>query len=593
MEILIGIITITIAGIGAQWLAWRMQLPAIVLMLVAGIFVGPVTNIVQPDAMFGDMLKPLIGIAVALILFEGGLTLDFARLSDAETAVRRLVLFGGPLIWLFASAAGYFIGGLDIATATVFGGILVVTGPTVVIPLLRQAGLKRRPAEVLKWEAIVNDPVGALAGVLAYEVATVFYQNHSISDAFGQLVIGIFLASVSGYLGAKFLISGFNRGLIPEYLKVPIMISLVVVVYGATDLVLHESGLLAVTIMGIIVGNAHLPSLSELRRFKEHVTVMLVTGVFIILAAKLDFATLAALDWRAYVFIFVLVFLVRPVAVMLALVGSNLNVKEQIFVGWIGPRGVVAVAVSGVFGENLLSLGLDDGALLAPLSFVIVTVTVFLHGFSIGPFARALDLVSSRSRGFLLIGTNPFTFELAKALKKLDRPALIVDKNWFRLKEFRQNDIDVYYGEVLSEEAEHDIDHNVYENLYALTDNDHYNALVCADFGPEFGRNHVMQFAPHKDTPAARQLPSTLGGRYLPNLTSYEDAMGILAQGGQIRVTPISENFTFQDYQEHNPKAIALFAAPEKGALRVFRNGGEMSVHAGEKIVALIPKLDT
>ena len=253
MDITIVFIIVAVAGIGAQWLAWRWQLPAIVLMLVAGVFVGPVTGLVNPDVQFGDILSPVIALAVALLLFEGGLTLDFARLSDAESAVRRLVIFAGPLVWLMCTLTGHYVAGLSWASASVFGGILVVTGPTVVIPLLRQAGLKKRPSEVLKWESIVNDPVGALAGVLAFEAASIILANHHLSDAIGQLVAGLIIACIAGYAAAQIIISTFNRGLVPEYLKIPVMITLVILAYGLPDQVLHESGLLSVTIMGVTI----------------------------------------------------------------------------------------------------------------------------------------------------------------------------------------------------------------------------------------------------------------------------------------------------------------------------------------------------
>ncbi len=590
MDLTIVFIIVAVAGIGAQWLAWRWQLPAIVLMLVAGVFVGPMTGLVNPDVQFGDILSPIVALAVALILFEGGLTLDFARLSDAESAVRRLVIFAGPLVWLMCTLTGHYVGGLSWASASVFGGILVVTGPTVVIPLLRQAGLKKRPSEVLKWEAIVNDPVGALAGVLAFEAASIILANHHLSDAIGQLVAGLIIACLAGYIAAQIIISTFNRGLVPEYLKIPVMITLVILAYGLPDQVLHESGLLSVTIMGIIVGNAHLPSLGELRRFKEHVTVILVSGVFILLAARLDFGMLASLSWRTYAFVFAVIFLIRPIAVMLSLIGTNLSMAERFFVGWIGPRGVVAVAVSGLFGVRLQELGVADGAILAPLAFVIVTATVFLHGFSIEPLAAALGLKSSRSRGVLFAGSNPLVLALVEVLHDLERPVIVADRNWFRLSPFRQKNIPVYFGEVLSESAEHSIDHNMFGTLMALTDNDDYNALICADFGPELGRNHVFQFATHKATAEVRKLPDTLGGRYLFNALTYDDALGILAQGGRVRATNLSEEFTLEDYLKKNSGAYPLMAVPEKGPIRVFRNNGELIVNSGEKLIALVPK---
>ncbi len=592
MDPLIAIMIVAIAGIGSQWLAWRWQVPAIVLMLVAGILVGPVTGLVDPQATFGSLLSPIIGLAVALILFEGGLTLNFHSIAGAEGAVRRLVYYAGPLVWLFASLAAHYIGGLSWPSAAVLGGILIVTGPTVVTPLLRQAGLKRRPSEILRWEAIVNDPIGALAAVLAFEVFSVMTEHTQLSDAIGMLVSGIFIALITGFVGAQIIIQGFTRGLVPEYLKVPVMIALVIIAYVVPDLFLHEAGLLAVTVMGIILANANLPSLAELRRFKEHITVILVSGVFILLAAMIKFEMLAALDWRAYAFVFALIFLVRPAAVLISFLGSGLPMNERVMIGWIAPRGIIAVAVSGLFGVRLSEAGVADGELLAPLAFVIVTATVFLHGFTIRPLAKALDLRSTARKGLLLLGSNRFVLELSKVLMKHERPVLVADRNWFRLRDFRSEDVPVYYGEILSEDAEYQIDYNVYSDVLALTDNDDYNALVCADFAPEMGRNHVFQFGPHHGVPEGRKLPDTLGGRYLQEAISFDDAADIMAQGGRVAATKLSEEFTYEQYLEQNPGAIPLVAIPAEGDLRVLRKDQPLNLVAGERVIALLPKVE-
>ena len=382
-------------GIGAQWLAWRSRLPAIVLMLAAGILAGPVFGIMNPEQDFGALFKPIIGIAVAVILFEGGLTLKFHELRETGQAVRRLVYVGAPLGWLFSTLAIHYGAGLSWEAAVVFGGILIVTGPTVVIPLLRQARMASRPAGILRWEAIVNDPVGALAAVLAFEVVAAIHGAGTLAEAAKHLVIGIVVASVAGYLAGKAVAFAFRRGHVPEYMKIPVLFGLVVFVYATTDMVLHESGLLAVTLMGIVLANSNLPSFSELRRFKEHVTVMLVSGVFIMLAASLDVGLIAELDWRAVMFVLAVIFLARPLAVMLSLIGTELPVGERTVIGWIGPRGVVAVAVSGLFGARLVDMGIADGAALAPLAFALVTATVIIHGFSMGPVARMSTTVTS------------------------------------------------------------------------------------------------------------------------------------------------------------------------------------------------------
>jgi len=279
---------IGVLGVGAQWLAWRLRLPAIVLMLAAGIIAGPITGILDPEHDFGDALGSLVSVAVALILFEGGLSLDVRGLRDAGVAVRRIILFGAPLGWLTGTLVCHFVAGLSWPVSAVFGGILVVTGPTVVTPLLRQAKLSQRPASILRWEAIVNDCIGALFAVLAFEYAVTVANSADLSDAAGHLVLGVVLAIAFGGVAGIALAYAFRRAIVPEYMKVPVLLAVVLGVFAASNEFLEESGLLAVTLMGMILGNARLPSIAELRRFKEHIAVLLVSGVFVILAATLD-----------------------------------------------------------------------------------------------------------------------------------------------------------------------------------------------------------------------------------------------------------------------------------------------------------------
>ena len=261
-------------------------------MLGIGLLAGPLLGVLDPNAALGDLMTPIISIAIAVILFEGGLTLNFHQLRDASQGVTRLVLVGAPLGWITSALALHYVAGVSWAVAAVFGGIMIVTGPTVIAPLLRQAKLSHRPAALLQWEAIVNDPIGALAAVLAYEVIVVSVAASTVGKAAVQLIIGLIVSSAAGVAGGYGIAQAFRRGWVPEYMKVPVLFVVLLGVFAGSNALLHESGLLAVTITGVLIVNANLPSYEELRRFKEHATVLLVSGVFVLLATSVSYTHL-------------------------------------------------------------------------------------------------------------------------------------------------------------------------------------------------------------------------------------------------------------------------------------------------------------
>ena len=583
---------IGVLGIGSQWLAWRLRLPAIVLMLAAGLLAGPGFGLIEPGAAFGDLFRPLVAVAVAVILFEGGLTLKFSDLREAGTAVRRLVFLGAPLGWLFAYLALRWGAGLSVEAAAVFGGILIVTGPTVIIPLLRQAKLAQRPASILRWEGIVNDPVGALAAVLAFEVFAAIRGQGTLAEAAQVLAVGIIVAAIAGFVGGWGTAQAFRRGLVPEYMKVPVLFGLVLAVYAGSDTVLHESGLLAVTVMGLVIANAHLPSFTELQRFKEHATVILVSGVFVMLAASLERSMILSLDIGALVAVFLVIFVARPAAVMLALTGSGLPMAEKVMVAWIGPRGVVAVAVSGLFGARLVDLGVADGALLTPLAFAIVAATVILHGFSIGPLARFLNLTSKSPEGVILVGGSAWTTAFGVELKEAGIPVLVTDRNFISLRRPRNAGLAVFHGEILSEAAEHTVPMSHYGSLIAATYNDDYNALICTDFGPEFGRNNVFQLGPGGDDDGARRV--TLGGRQLARGLGYDQFARQFAAGWAFVRTGISEEYGLEAYlADRDGVEVMAVIRGGTGKVVLAMDGAMPVINAGDTVIGFVQRVGT
>ncbi len=576
-------------GVGSQWIAWRLRMPAIVLMLVAGILIGPVLGIFDPARDIGPLMGPMISIAVAIILFEGGLSLNFHTLQDAVGGVRRLVYIGAPLGWLMSALSLHYVAGLSWSSAAVFGGIMIVTGPTVIAPLLRTARLSRRPATLLQWEAILNDPIGALAAVLAFEVVIALNTATTASEAMLELFIGAAVATAAGVAAGIGLSRAFKRGWVPEYMKVPVLFALLLGVFAASDAVLHESGLLEVTIMGIVIANSKLPSYEEMRRFKEHATVLLVSGVFILLAAGLDVEALGNLDWRAAAFVAVVVLVARPVTVFISLVGSGIPFREKLLVALTGPRGVVLVAVAGLFGERLLSLGFEDAALIAPLAFALVAVTVVVNGFTLAPFARLLGLTGADTPGVVIIGGSDWTTQLAEVLKKAKIPVLMTDPNFIRLRKARAAGIDTFSGDILSEAAEQRVELVSYATLIAATDNDAYNTLVTTDLAPEFGRENVFQVMREKSESSRHQLPRTLGGRPLGLEATHAELRDLIAQGWRFRSTRLSEEFTLEDWRAESPEARLLAQITTSGEIKFMRKNEEFKGGDGIHVIALRP----
>jgi len=583
-----------VIGVGAQWLAWRLRMPAIVLMLAAGLVIGPLTGVFIPSRDIGSLVEPMIAIAVAVILFEGGLSLNLHALQDAAAGVRRLVLIGAPLGWLTAALAVHYGAGLGWEASAVFGGIMIVTGPTVIAPLLRQARLSRRPAALLQWEAIVNDPVGALAAVLAFGVVQVLNSEGSGATAAGHFALGTFSATLLGLAAGRGVAAAFRRALVPEYMKVPVLFIVLLATFAISDRILHESGLLAVTVMGLMIANAGLPSYEELRRFKEHATILLVSGVFILLAAGLDLKALAALDLRAMIFVALVVLVARPLTVLTALLGTDVPWRERVLVAFTGPRGVVLMAVAGLFGDRLAELGVADGAKIGPLAFALVAATVVLHGFGLTPLARLLNLRASEVPGVLLVGGTRLTTAFGEALKRVGVPVLVTDVNLGHLRFARAANLPVFYGDILSEAADNKVELIGFSTILAATDNDAYNTLVTTDLAPEFGREKVWQLPRSKDDIARHALPVTLGGRRLgPGLT-FDALETRLVEGWQVRVTKLSEEYGFDTWRDAHEKSVLLAVLPGQGEMFLVGADLKAAPKPGAQLIALSPaKVET
>ncbi|AGH98519.1 cation:proton antiporter [Micavibrio aeruginosavorus] len=489
------IVLIAVVSLIAQWTAWRLHVPAILFLLGFGFLLGPVTGLLQPENMMGDLLQPAISAAVAIILFEGSLQLRFRELREAGKAVRRVIFIGAPLGWALIAAGAHYIAGLQWAVAVPLGAMLVVTGPTVIMPMLRHARLNPRIGAVLKWEGIVNDSLGVILAILSYEYFVGQARGDALDTFFiehGVMVLGIAVGSMAMAFGIARI---FDRGWMPEYLKAPFILSAVLGLFFLCNMIIHESGLIAVTVLGMTLANIQTSSIDDIRRFKETITLLLVSGVFLLLTADLDVSVLADMSWRGILFVLILLFVIRPATMFLCLARANMTWREVVLAGLIAPRGVVCAAMAGVIGPLLIDAGFEDGEKILPIAFSVVVVSVILHSLMIKPLAKRLQLTTTESNGIIFVGSYPWSIQLAEILKGRNVPVMMVDSNWNVLKKARLANLPTYYGDLLSEETEFALEMNKYNTILAATYNPPYNSLVCEKFGHEFGRERMFQIS--------------------------------------------------------------------------------------------------
>ncbi|MGB8460078.1 MAG: sodium:proton antiporter [Priestia megaterium] len=582
-------------GVLSQWLAWRFKLPAIVVMSIIGLLTGPILGLIDPKAQFAQLFDPFVSIAVAVILFEGSLNLDMREVRGIEKPVFRIVTLGAMLAWILGSLAAHYIADLSWAVAIVIGGLFIVTGPTVILPLLRQAKLKPKPAAILKWEGIIVDPFGALLAVFSFEIV----QFLVLREVSGKTILFFFAASIIAVLIGWLLGRGigwmFQKGHIPEYLKSPVVFIVVIACFTIADEIKHETGLLAVTAMGITLANMHISSISDMRHFKENISVLLTSTIFIMLTAGLTMKTITEIfHWNIILFVLLMLFIVRPVSIFLSTVGTDLSIKEKILIGWIAPRGIVALTVSSYFAKVLIDEGFKDASILTTLTFALVFATVCAHGFSLSWLAKKLDLSIGEEPGILLVGSNDFTVAFASKLKQLGYPVLVADSSWERLSVARRAEVDVYHGEVLAEQTEYHLDLTPYEYVIAATELDAYNALVCTAFLQDMGRNNVFQLS-IRDQEDSREdvdeIMHTVRGRMLfKKGITWEFLHHKMEHGHTIYNTKITDEYTYETYLEEKSDDSLLLAVSKQGkALSFFAHDQEINVNAGDTVLSLQP----
>ena len=595
---MVGLASILVLGIGSQWLAWRLKVPSILLLLLVGCLAGPLSGhrVLDPDALLGDALQPFVSMAVAVILFEGGLTLRLRDLHGATAAIRNLILLGAPLTWGLATLSARFALGWSWGMSTLVGAILIVTGPTVILPLLRHVRPSGAVGRVVRWEGIVTDPIGAIAAVLVFEAIAHGGGAHGTSDALWGIARAVFVGGGSGLLGALSLAFLLRRDLVPDFLHSPVALAFAVTAFVVSNLAQHEAGLLAVTVMGVVLANQRLVSIEHIVEFKENLTVLLVASLFILLAARLPIEEVqAAFDVRTLAFVGLLLFVVRPITAFVSLHGSELTMREKAFVAWMAPRGIVAAAVSSVFALGLADSGVEEASLLVPVVFAVIVGTVAVYGLTATPVARRLGLSKGKPGGVLIVGAHAFAREIAVALKAEGADVVVVDTNHNDSMRARMEGLEVWNGSVLSEDFELRAPLDGVGAVLAMTPNDSVNALACLHMTPLFGRAGTFQLSPVRMSVKEDdgEIPRELRGRPLfSREVDIYDLQKRLRNGHVVKRSNIGEEFDYEDflglYDRPGAPALPLFVVDPTGRVTVVAADERPRTEPGDTVIAMV-----
>lgn len=578
-----------VIGFLCQWLAWRVRVPAIVFLLLAGLLLGPVSGLLRPDALLGGLLFPMVSLAVAVILFEGSLALRFHELPGIGGVVRGLVSYGALVTLLMLAVAAHVVAGVTWPIAFLFGALTCVTGPTVIAPMLRTLRPNARIANALRWEGIVIDPLGALFAVLTYEVVVSREEGHALSVFLGTVLCGVAVGALAAWLLGLLL----RRQLIPEYLQNFGVLATVLLAFTFSNALAHESGLLTVTIMGIALGNMRGVHVDDILDFKEHLTILLVSLLFIVLAARLPWPLPGDLLWKGLAIFLVAQCVVRPLSVLAASLGSTLSWRERALLGWVAPRGIVAASVSALFALRLQALGVAGADALVPLVFILIIGTVVLQSATARPLALWLKVAEPEPRGVLIFGSDAVARGVGRALHEAGFRVVLADDDHDGIRRARMEGLNTFFGNPASPHAERNLDLVGIGRLLAMSVHRERNTLACVHYRQEFGRHRVYRLrvlAPEENTDRNALADTLLAPPLFDESMTHACFAERLARGWRIKSTRLSATFGWPDFvAQHGSDSVLLFGVEEKGALRVASTKRALEPMPGWTVIALVP----
>ncbi len=587
--VLAGICAIAIA---CQWIAWWLKLPAILFLLLSGIIAGPILGWLNPDLLFGDLLFPIISLSVAVILFEGSLTLRLHEIKGVVQVVRNLVSIGLIVTWGITMLVTRWITDLDWELACLFGAIMVVTGPTVIIPILRTVRPTIHVGNILRWEGIIIDPIGALLAVLVFDFIVSSGPTDMISHTlltFAEIVaIGLSFGAGAGFLFGIVL----RNHWLPEYLHNVAVLSCVLGVFAVSDSLAEESGLLAVTVMGIWLANMPKVDVKGILNFKESLSVLLISTLFIVLAARIDFKQFESLGLPIIGLFLAIQFIARPIKVLVSTYGSDLKWNERALLAWIAPRGIVAAAIASLFAIRLQANGYEQAELLIPLTFVVIIGTVVLQSATSRLVAIGLNVAEPEPTGCLVIGANSVARAISLELDAHGFSTMLTDTNWEHIRAARMAGLKTYYGNPISEHADYHLDLVGIGRMLGLSRRSELNGLASLKYRMEFGRHHVYTLNTAADIEKSEKLTMSdnhRGSILFGESITYAKLASLLSGGAEVKSTPLTDAFDYQAYlQQYAKSIIPLFAISPQHELKIFCKGKDLTPQSGWTIISLL-----
>ncbi len=561
MTILFSGALILILGVGAQWIAWQYHLPSILLLLGAGFLAGPVLGVLDPAVIQGSWVYPFVSVAVGIILFEGGLNLRLSELKEVGRPVRNLITAGVLVTWLFGAGAVYLIEGFGVALSVLTSAILVVTGPTVIVPLLRQIRPKGRVSTVAKWEGITIDPIGAILAVLTLEVILLLHDPAAASPNVGRVTLHV-LEGLGVAVGASIVVGGgaavllvftLRRRLVPDFLRNPLTLTFVVGAFVGAEALQHEAGLLTTTLMGVAVANQDYVPVQRIIEFKENLQVILIGTLFVVLSARLDLAVFEYVGTRTLLLIAALVLLVRPLAVLVSSVGTKLSWREQVFLAWLAPRGIVAAAMASLFAFDLQEVFPQAADALVPVVYLVIVGTVALYGLTAPVLASRLGLADPNPEGVLFVGAEAWVCTVASVLQQHGLTVQLIDSNPGRVQWARKQGLSAHRVDVLSESVLDEVDLSGIGRLLITIPNDEVASLAALHFSEVFETNDIFQLPAHSDNRHAEgELPKHLRGHLLFGKDASCKALRErFRRGDRLHVVEPSRPVSFDELREH------------------------------------------